>query len=180
MRRVVVSLAAVVVLAAPATAWGGGFSTVGLQPLPEDLRAGQAWTAEFTMLGHGRTPRSGMRPVLTITHPDGAGPRTFEAVESSRPGVYRARVTFPAAGSWALSVLEWRDAPAAHTFGIVRVGGPGQPLGGTAAPAASGAADGGPRALLALGAGALAAAAASVLRRRRTASKLDSTPVVGV
>lgn len=172
IRRAVLGMVATAAMALPATAWAGGFTTVGLHELPTDVQAGVPWVAELTVLGHGRAPAKGLSPTVTIARADGTGTRTFTATETRRPGVYRADVAFPAKGSWSLAIAEWEGAPES-TFGTVDVGGSDRPASaGTAmrrAPATPGG-DGPWGALLAaLAAGLLAGAAASALDRRRHA-----------
>jgi hypothetical protein len=170
IRRAVLGVVAIAAMAAPATAWGGGFTTVGLHELPTDVRAGVSWAAEFTVLGHGRTPALGMSPVVTIARADGTGRRTFTATETGQPGVYRADVVFPADGSWSMVISEWKGSPG-HTFGTVDVGGAGRPASGSKGSRTEPATPGGdgPWGALpaALAVGLLAGAAASVLQRRR-------------
>jgi hypothetical protein len=105
--------------AAPASA--GGSATVGVGPLPDGTRPGEAWLAELTILQHGRTPLVGVEPTLTITKAEDTTTRTFRARPTSRPGVYRARVVFPSAGTWRYVVDD--DFSARHTFAAVRIGG---------------------------------------------------------
>lgn len=170
IRRAVLGVVAIAAVAVPATAWGGGFTTVGLQELPTDVQAGVPWAAEFTVLGHGRRSATGLSPVVTIARTDGSGTRTFTAAETRRPGVYVANVVFPANGSWSMVISEWQGSPG-HTFGTVVVGGEGQPASGGRVPrtdAATSGGDGPWMALLAaIAVGVLAGAAASVLQRRR-------------
>lgn len=181
MRRALFLTTAIVTLALPAAAWGGGFSTIGLQELPGSLRAGQTWTAEFTVLGHGRTPQSRLQPFVTISRPDGSGRIAFRAVESSgEAGEYRSRVRFPADGRWAVAISEWRDAGGraspGHTFGTIDVGRAGTAGGDQALRRDVDGGQGWQRALLALGAGLLATAAVALLARRRTDRSLPSRP----
>jgi len=71
-----------------------------LQARPLGLAAGDAWTARFELRrGGGRL--HGVHPVFWIR--SGAVVRNFRAVETGR-GLYRTRVTFPAAGVWRYGV----------------------------------------------------------------------------
>lgn len=117
------ALACVAAMAAvPGGASAGGFSTVGLtSPPPPGVQAGQTWDARFTLLAHGRTPATGMTPVVKIEPAGGGDVRTIRAVETDEPGAYRARVVFPAGGRWAVEVAEHRLLPG-HAFGQVKVG----------------------------------------------------------
>lgn len=130
--RIVLAAASVFVAAmvmALGSASAGGFSTVGLtSPPPQNVDAGQAWEARFTVLAHSRTPMENMAPILRIERVEGGGPRTFRATETDAPGTYRARVIFPADGRWAIEVVEHEAMAgvpfAGHSFGTVDVGAP--------------------------------------------------------
>ena len=165
MQRIVF-LGVVLALTIPAAAAAGGWTTVGLSaPPPGDLRAGSVWAAEVTVLQHGRTPLEGQTPILTIT----SGPRTatFHATPSGRPGVYRARVVFPAAGSWRASVD--------HGWGVQHEFGPFAIAGATADTAGAGTGTAGdddswiaPLAAVLAGLVATGAAVFALRRRRET------------
>lgn len=123
-------------LFAPATAAAGGFATVGVTPPPQSAAPGTPWHAEVTILQHGRTPLDGVKPSITIARTSGGGERTFAARPTGRPGVYRARVVFPAAGRWTYVVDDGFSAR--HEFPAVVVGGPGATASGPAAAAGDG------------------------------------------
>jgi outer membrane protein assembly factor BamB len=74
--------------------------SVRLEARPLGLAAGDPWRATFELRRAGR-PLRGARPRLWIRR--GTTVRSFAAVEARR-GVYRARVTFPAPGSWRYGV----------------------------------------------------------------------------
>jgi hypothetical protein len=166
---VAVAVAAACLPAAPASA--GGWATVGVSPIPDEVGPGDPWLAELTILQHGRTPLVGVNPTLTIANAHGEATQTFRATATSRPGVYRARVVFPSAGSWRYVVDD--DFSQHHSFGPVQIGG----ANGAAAPAPVAAAappagDGGGGSLLpalgaAVAAGLLAAWIVVTERRRR-------------
>lgn len=121
--------------AAPAAA--GCWATVQLVPPPAGTTAGKAWTAEITVLQHGRNPlpdASDARPRVAITN--AAGDRkTFTAkpVDASK-GTYSAKVVFPSGGTWNYAVFDgfttWDGQPAGcertHELGAVKIG-PGSP-----------------------------------------------------
>lgn len=169
---VAVAFMATMVLA-PGVASAGGFSTVELEsPPPEDLQAGQAWEARFTVLAHGRMPMTHAEPVVRIERTDGGPVRTIEAAATSRPGTYRARVAFPKEGRWEIGIAEYEQSIAAHEFGTVRVGP-------QAAMATSDGSRGGLGSLaalaIALGLGLLAGGAAW-LAQRNTAPRSAAEP----
>ena len=117
MRKAVIS-GAVVALVCASTALAGGWATVKLSSSPKNVSAGEPWIVDVTVLQHGLAtqPLSGLKPTLSIrkvasarvTSASGGAPtpRTFRAKPTSRPGVYRVRVVFPAAGMWRYEVYD--------------------------------------------------------------------------
>jgi hypothetical protein len=87
----------------PAAAAGGGWATVGLAGLPDDVRAGDTWDANITVLRHGRTPTDGAKPVLTIMNTNGER-ESFAARPAKGIGKYVAHVVFPSPGEWRFSI----------------------------------------------------------------------------
>jgi hypothetical protein len=165
------ALAALVI--APATSLAGGWATVGLSPLPDGARPGEPWVVELTVLQHGRTPLEGVQPQVQIGRPDRGTERSFGAIPTGRPGVYRARVVFPSPGEWSYSVDD--DFSQLHEFGSVRIGSGGERAAvATVRPAPAAAPpDSGDRGVswagalaIAAAAGLLAALATALLRRR--------------
>ena len=131
----VLAIAAVAVPAANA----GGWATVGLSSLPTGTPPGETWAVDMTVLQHGQTPLEGIAPVLTIVNGDD-DTRSFTGTPTGKPGVYRADVVFPTAGTWSYQV--WDDFSQTHTFKPVEIGAPGRsfpsvPLGLAAALALS-------------------------------------------
>jgi hypothetical protein len=134
MRRSLLVLAAASALVLAGTAAAGGWATVQLSSTPRGLSAGEPWVVNITVLQHGRTPLDGLKPTLTIRKSvprttSGAAKgrptiRTFAARPTGRPGVYRARVVFPSAGTWRYEVydgfVEYGGART-HTYSPVRI-----------------------------------------------------------
>jgi YtkA-like protein len=159
-------------LMAPATTLAGGWATVGLSSLPDGARSGEEWVVDLTVLQHGRTPLEGVQPSVLLTAGVDGKEKAFVAKPTQRPGVYRARVVFPSAGSWTYSVDD--DFSQVHELGTVRVAAEGERI--TAAPAppkpAADPPDSGDGVTLAAalgiaaGAGLVAALFTIVLRRR--------------
>ena len=118
MRRLVAALA-VLTVAVPAVALGGGWATVRLSSTPTDMRAGTPWVVDLTVLQHGVTPLAGVRPEVRIAR--GPITRSFLARPTAKTGVYRARVVFPRAGTWRWSV--WDGFTRTHTYAPVRIAG---------------------------------------------------------
>ena len=117
MRRALVVGAAVALVCA-STALAGGWATVKLSSKPTNVAAGEPWIVDITVLQHGLAtqPLAGLNPTLTIRRVTGTRAlnsalkvpqaRTFKAKATSRIGVYRARVVFPAAGTWRYEVWD--------------------------------------------------------------------------
>jgi hypothetical protein len=170
MRAIFVAL--MLALALPATAAAGGFSTVGLDSMPTGVGPGDTWRADFTVLGHGRTPMPDLRPVVILTG-EGGERRTFKAQAGPAPGHYFANVTFPSAGRWEIAIREYKWM-APHTFGAAQIGGDDAEAVAAAPaarpPSAAPPGDDGPDVLLAalaaLAAGALAGGATWLIQRR--------------
>jgi hypothetical protein len=104
MRRCLLILP-LLLLTAPAVAHAGGFATTGLSSTPDGLRAGQPWKVELTILQHGRTPLSSLRPEIVTIDADG-NHTTFHAKASGKPGKYAATVRFPKSGQWSYAVYD--------------------------------------------------------------------------
>ena len=166
-------LAAAAVLATallvPSAATAGGFATVGVAP-PEGVGPGEQWNAELTILQHGVTPLEGVEPSVIVTRGDAR--REFAARPTGEPGVYRADVVFPTAGTWRYEVDD--GFTAVHSFPAVRVGNGGaEPVAAAASTGSSAGSDGGPDIWLALAAagvaGLIAVLGSAALQRRRPA-----------
>jgi hypothetical protein len=152
------ALAIIALLALPAAALGGGWATVGLSSTPDGLRPGATWNVELDVRQHGRTPRSDVHPTVTIT--SGALSRMFATESTGRPGVHRASVTFPRAGTWRYVVDDGFSRR--HGYPPVRI-----EAGAAPAAAPGGRAIAYDRLALAALAGLAATALALVLPRRR-------------
>jgi hypothetical protein len=161
MRHLLVLAALAVALAAAPAALAGGWATVGVAPLPDDVEPGATWTPRITILQHGRTPLDGLAPTVTIRDEDGTT-QTFAATATGEPGVYEASVTFPAGGRWNV-VAESGFGDSRLTYGPVTIDdGAGAGTGGWPSVPAGGVVLG--LALLLLAGGAIA-----VRRSRRLA-----------
>jgi hypothetical protein len=136
MRMLLVTFVAGVALAAAGIASAGGWATAGVSPPPDDPTAGSTWDAKITILQHGQTPLMGVIPTLTLKG-DGGKREAFEAAPTDEPGVYLAKVKFPAAGSWSYEVddgfTQYGQAQT-HTFGAISVGAASSGGSGTELP----------------------------------------------
>jgi hypothetical protein len=168
-------------LALPAGALAGGWATVGLSSTPDGLAPGATWNVEIEVLQHGRTPLQDIHPTVSITAADDERPRTFTTRPTGKPGVYRAAVRFPRAGTWRYVVDD--GFTARHPYPPVQIG-----AGGGGAGVAAGAArdrsggDGGGLAFDRIGLALLAAIAAAGLTlaparlRERRAARPAAAP----
>jgi hypothetical protein len=174
MRKAVIAVvlaAGALVAAAPASA--GCWATVGLAQPPAGTAAGESWTAELTILQHGRTPLANAKPTVTIVNGKSGERRTFAASATGDPGRYDAEVVFPSAGQWRYEVndgfttMGGEPVPCArtHTFAGVNIDPP--------SAAAGGGSGGGSAPLLPVAGGLAGLLAAALLfayvRRRQSA-----------
>jgi hypothetical protein len=161
VRRALLILPFLLLLAAPAAALAGGFATTGLSSTPEGLRAGEPWKVELTILQHGRTPVTGLSPRIVTRDVDGIE-RNFAARPTGREGVYAATVTFSRPGPWNYMVYDGFNDGMPTTYPPVMIREPG-----ATAPATREPDPVGPWFLPLALAGALVVAAGVVLLRRR-------------
>lgn len=145
-------------LALPAAAAAGGWATVGLSSTPDDVKPGATWNVDIEVLQHGRKPLDGVHPTVTIT--SAGASRTFTTRPAGTPGVHRASVTFPHAGTWRYVVDD--GFTARHSYPPVQIG-----AGAAASVASDDAALAYDRLALAALAGIAAAGLARLLPRRR-------------
>ena len=122
MRRLLMALGIVAVLALAPAALAGGWATVGLDSTPADVAPGRTWNVNITVLQHGQTPLADVTPTVTIRN--GENTKSFTATPTKQPGVYRAAVTFPSAGTWTYVVNDGFIANQAHSFPPVQIGAP--------------------------------------------------------
>ena len=106
MKKSLLFLLVVGALAVPGAARAGCMATVGLSSMPKPgLQAGEPWVVTIRVLQHGVTPMPDAKPVVRIRNAAGTLFR-FKAKKTSVVGSYRARVVFPAAGEYGLSVYD--------------------------------------------------------------------------
>jgi hypothetical protein len=104
MRALVVLAALVGALALSASAGGGGWATVGFEPLPDGTSAGGTWNPTIFVKQHGVTPLAGLQPVVAIEETESGTTNEFLARGTSEAGVYDADVVFPSAGDWRVTI----------------------------------------------------------------------------
>lgn len=137
MRCLSVMLAAITMaLAASGVAHAGCWATVGIEPLPTAIGAGQTWTVDVTVLQHGVTPLGDAAPAIVVKSESGAE-RVVPAVRTEVVGRYRANVVFPSSGTWSVAVQDGfpePDCERTHTFGSYSIRPSESPPGGQASP----------------------------------------------
>ncbi len=158
MRRVLLALPIIALLALAPSAFAGGWATVGLSSTPTGTEPGKPWNVNLTVLQHGRTPLDDLSPTITIRNGDAT--KTFSAEPTGKPGVYRASVVFPSAGKWNYEVNDGFITGQPHTYPAVQIGAP---VSAPASAPATTADDGGPSPWLAIGGIALLLAAVGLL-----------------
>jgi len=111
MRKLLLLVFAALALAPPAQA--GCWATVKLSSLP----TARVWNVNVTPLQHGRTTLPDAKPRIEIRNGTGAW-RVFRARATTTPGVFRARVVFPRAGTWTFRVWDGFEPTCAryHTY----------------------------------------------------------------
>src|SRR6185503_10384717 len=131
--------AGALLLALPGVAGAGGFATVGLSSLPDGTAPGRPWHVTLTILQHGRTPLSDLRPSVRVASADGQTVRTFAARGAGRPGTYTVDDGFPQTHTYApVAIGASASVPALASPAASR-----GPSGASAASAGSGDGDGG-------------------------------------
>lgn len=111
-------------LALAGVAQAGCIATVSLGSMPgEGQAAGVPWTVTIRVLQHGRTPMPDTTPEIRIR--DRAGKLlVFKGKRMARVGSYRARVVFPRAGRYSISVYDgfpYKECARSHPFRSVTV-----------------------------------------------------------
>ena len=138
MKRIALIALALLLLPAAAAAKGGP-ATVRLQwlTLPDGMRAGETWTARFALLEDGvRITPEGAKPVLRVAS---GGHEAFTAATRRPDGSWVARVRFPDAASYEVSVQGFDPRDPYRFIDL----GPPVAIGPAAAPGTAPAEDGG-------------------------------------
>ena len=116
MRKVGMLLIIALLLALVPTALAGGWALITLDDMPGEIRAGEPWTAGFTVLQHGQTPVHKLddgyggvmiEPMLIATNPATGERVQATATPTKEIGHFTLEVTFPSEGAW-----EWTIEPA--------------------------------------------------------------------
>jgi len=104
---VVVLVAAAGSLAIASPARAGGWATTLLDPLPERLEPGRAYTIGYWVLQHGSHPYGGVLGKTALRLTDDAGTTTsYAGTPLPEAAHYAAAVVFGHAGTWHLSSVQ--------------------------------------------------------------------------
>lgn len=114
MRKVGVLLLIALLLVLVPAVLAGGWAVITLDDMPGEIRAGEPWTAGFTVLQHGQTPVHDLGadggpivPTLMATNPATGERVEAVATPTEEVGHFVVEVTFPSEGAW-----EWTIYPA--------------------------------------------------------------------
>ncbi len=111
MRKIVVLLVAVLLLALVPTVLAGGWAVVTLDEAPGEIHAGQPWTVSFMVMQHGQTPvhrldpKSPIEPLLVAENPATGQRVEIVAAPTKKVGQFVAEVTFPSEGAWTWTIF---------------------------------------------------------------------------
>jgi len=83
-------------------AFAGGWAVITLDELPSNVVMGESITVGFMVLQHGRTPMTGLYPIITANSDHEEFLVTAEP--EGKPGHYTAILTFPKDGDWQWSI----------------------------------------------------------------------------
>ena len=83
--------------------FAGGWAVITLDELPTNVKDGEEFTVGFVVLQHGKTPMTGLTPIITASL-NKDEQFTVIAKEDGKPGHYIAEVTFPKEGDWNWSI----------------------------------------------------------------------------
>ncbi|MAU00339.1 MAG: hypothetical protein CL608_24625 [Anaerolineaceae bacterium] len=78
----------------------GGWATVTLSELPEEVVAERPFTIEFSVRGHGQTLIAGVDAAVTAVHETSGTRVNVQAEDDAVEGFYAAMLTLPEAGEW--------------------------------------------------------------------------------
>lgn len=83
---------------------GGGWATITLDRLPENVHTNQSIEIGFTVRQHGIRPMADLSPKIFATHIETGNQLTKDAGPQGETGHYAARLTFPQDGTWNWSI----------------------------------------------------------------------------
>ncbi len=100
--RYAIALAILLALGLVLPAFAGGWAVITLDELPSNVVMGESITVGFMVLQHGRTPMTGLYPIITANSDHEEFLVTAEP--EGKPGHYTAILTFPQDGDWQWSI----------------------------------------------------------------------------
>jgi cytochrome c551/c552 len=83
-------------------AYYGGWATVTVENLPEQLIAGQAYNMTFSVRQHGDNLLTDLTPRVELT--SAGNDLTARAVATNKPGYYTATLNVPKSGEWNATI----------------------------------------------------------------------------
>lgn len=103
MNTALLSLAlAALVGTSPAPLSFGGWASISVEKVPEQVVTGKAFDLVFVVKQHGKTPLSGLKPTLEIK---GGAPMDRIAAEPGKEkGQYKATVVLASVGSYFITI----------------------------------------------------------------------------
>ena len=103
MNTALLSLAlAALVGSSPAPESFGGWASISVEKVPDQVVAGKAFELVFVVKQHGKTPLNGLKPTLEIK---GATPVDRVAAEPGKEkGQYKATVVLATVGSYFITI----------------------------------------------------------------------------
>ena len=113
MRRLLLALPIIALLALAPSAFAGGWATVGLSSTPAGTDPGKPWNVEMTILQHGRTPLDDLSPTITIRNGDAT--KTFNADADRQAGRLSRRAWCSRAPASGTTRSTTASSPASRT-----------------------------------------------------------------
>jgi mono/diheme cytochrome c family protein len=78
----------------------GGWATITLDEIPENVHAGERITIGFTVRQHGINPMADLSPKIVALHTETKETISVDAVSQGDVGHYWVKLNFPQAGTW--------------------------------------------------------------------------------
>ena len=114
----------------------GGWAIITLNDFPDYAVAGKPLNVTFAVRQHGQTLLAGLQPTVRATAANGLVAKAA-AMPGTDKGEYTAKLTFPQAGEWTITVASGFNANAT-TLPSLKVIAPGNPEPGPYSPATRG------------------------------------------
>ncbi len=111
MRKLVILLVTVLLLALVPAVLAGGWAVITLDEPPGEIHAGQPWNLSFTVLQHGQTPvhrldaNTPVKPLLVAENPATGQRVEIVAAPTKKAGQFVAEVVFPREGAWTWTIF---------------------------------------------------------------------------